>query len=243
LPGVDASRLAAIGNSGGGNLTTFLAALCPDLAVLSSSGRPSPFDYTARKERVLCHCSLIPRSIGVIECWHVLGCFAPRPMFIFQGRCDPLFPFDLFNNVARKTRTVYERLGAGESFRAEVVPGEHSWDAHRRELLGDFLADALGLPVKKLSPDGDEADLLTEDDGCLSEWPAHAVDADRLAQELTGRRVEQGLRLCDVFPPWPRPDSGSGDMDLEKTLEILARFEASLCSVEGGHAVVEGEET
>ncbi|MHC4216184.1 MAG: alpha/beta hydrolase family protein, partial [Planctomycetota bacterium] len=114
----DASRMAAIGNSGGGHLTITLAALSPDLAAIASSGRPSTSEFTARKERKLCHCSLIPGVIGKIECWHMLGCFAPRPLYIFQGKSDPLFPFDLFHNVARKVRTVYSNVHAEQNFKA-----------------------------------------------------------------------------------------------------------------------------
>lgn len=48
---VDPERVAAIGQSGGGTLTVFLAALCPGLAAISSSGYPNTFDFIARKEK------------------------------------------------------------------------------------------------------------------------------------------------------------------------------------------------
>lgn len=44
--------------------------------------------------------------------WHLLGSFAPRPMFIFQGSGDNLFPEDLFYHTARKVRHVYRLMGA-----------------------------------------------------------------------------------------------------------------------------------
>lgn len=95
---VDPERLAAIGQSGGGTLTVFLAALCPELAALSSSGYPSTFDFIARKEKTYCHCNLLPGVVGQLEMWHLLGSVAPRPLYIFQGSEDHLFPEDLFHH-------------------------------------------------------------------------------------------------------------------------------------------------
>ena len=123
----------------------FLAGLCPELAVLSSSGYPSTFDFVARKEKKHCHCNILPGVVGQLEMWHLLGSFAPRPLFIFQGDGDSLFPPDLFYHTARKVRHVYRTLDAEKAFQDRVLPGEHSWDAPRHRAVGDFLAQALKL--------------------------------------------------------------------------------------------------
>jgi dienelactone hydrolase len=225
---VDSARMAAIGNSGGGHLTITLAALSTDLAAIVSSGRPSTSEFTARKERKLCHCSMVPGVIGKIECWHMLACFAPRPLYIFQGRSDPLFPFDLFNNVARKVRTVYSCLDAEQNFKAEVVPGEHSWDTHRIGLVGDFLSRVLDLPVKELEVKDETDDHIAQDAGCLDAWPEQALDTEELAQQITGIEFKQGTQYWDIFPPDPWPDIRDDDPDREEILETLARFEGFL---------------
>jgi len=85
-PDVDPQHLAAIGNSGGGTLTVFLAALCPELAVLSSSGYPSTFEFVARKEKRHCYCNILPGILNELEMWQLLGCFAPKPQFPVHGR-------------------------------------------------------------------------------------------------------------------------------------------------------------
>ena len=61
---IDATRLAAVGNSGGGTLTVFLAVLAPELAALSSSGYPSTFEFIARKEKRHCDCNILPGIVG-----------------------------------------------------------------------------------------------------------------------------------------------------------------------------------
>ena len=220
------NRMAAVGNSGGGKLTIFLAALYPDLAALSSSGWPSTFEFVARKEKKLCHCTVLPATVGRIEVWHLLGCFAPRPMLIFQGRNDNLFPEDIFYRVARQVKACYKQVGVGDRFAAEVVPGEHSWDRGRRELLGRWLSGVfdLGPPLAV----AEKEDVLSLKDTCLDAWPKDAVDIDTLARRLTGVEAPTGLKLWDVFPP-------SVDLtDVEQvtprgdTRQILAQFEAYL---------------
>jgi len=227
-PRVDASRMAAVGNSGGGHLTTFLAALCPELAALSSSGRPCTWDFVARKEKDLCHCSIVPGIVGELEMWHALGCFAPRPLYIFQGATDPLFPPDLFRNVSRKLGTVYRQHGAQERLRAEIVPGEHCWDANRRTLLGDFLSEVLDLPSPEPAADNDEDDLLDAAEGCFDAWPEDAIDIDELARRLTGVDAPSDLKLWDVFEPDIDPEAAEQITVLGDAREILAHFEAYL---------------
>lgn len=228
-PRVDPQRLAAIGNSGGGHMTTYLSALCPQLAALSSSGRPCSSEFVARKEKQLCHCSVVPGIIGEIEAWHILSCFAPRPLFIFQGRCDSMFPVDLFHSTARKTRWTYEKLGAPDSFRADAVPGEHTWDADRCVLLGDYLSETLDLPGREPAAISPEEPLFDETAHCFRSWPDDALTVHELCFQLTGVKVDPGLKLWDVF----RPDCPDGDplaqvTERGQSRQILAQFEAFL---------------
>jgi len=227
-PRVDPRRLAAIGNSGGGTLTVFLAALCPELAVLSSSGYPSTFEFVARKEKKHCHCNILPGVVGRLEMWHLLGSFAPRPLFIFQGDGDPLFPPDLFYQTARKVQQVYRAQNADKQFEFRVVTGGHSWDAPRNVLLGQFLARQLGLN-RPAPRESENEKLFTEKDRCFDSWPSDALTTDALAEQLTGRRVPDDVRLWDVFPP--RVPEGIVLEDIAKrgsTRQIFAQFEAFL---------------
>jgi hypothetical protein len=93
---------------------------------------------------------------------------------------------------------------------------------------GDFLAQHLGLHPAVPGDAPDEA-LLSADDRCLTAWPATALDADRLAQQLTGRRVGANLKLWDVFPPQASPQALQQDLTPRgSTRQILAQFEAFL---------------
>jgi len=230
----DASRIAAVGNSGGGTQALFLAALSDDLAAVSSSGYPSTFDFVARKEKRHCHCNILPGVAGRLEMWHCLGAFAPRPMLVFQGECDPLFPVDLFHSCARKVGECYRRSGAGGALRAEAVEGGHSWDAARRELLGGWLEKVLGLHAHD-GPD-EEAETLLADRGdegrCWDEWPENAHTTDDVARSVTGVDAPEGLQLWDVYAPelpeGTSPEALDEEMQRGTVRQIAAQFEAFL---------------
>jgi len=224
---IDSRRMAAVGNSGGGHLTSLLAPLCPALAVLSSSGRPSTYEFVARKEKKLCHCAIIPRIVGELEMWQTLGCFAPKPLFVFQGQGDPLFPLDLFYAVARKLRSVYRILDAPERFSAEAASGGHSWDSRRREMLGRFLSTNLSLPRRTSVGKRSVEKLLGKNGRCFAEWPEDACGTDELAGRLTGVDAAADIKLWDVFPP----DADCTDLaqaERADSRQILAQFEALL---------------
>lgn len=223
---IDATRVAAIGNSGGGTLTLFLGALREELAAVSSSGYPSSFEFIARKEKRHCLCNVLPGTVGQLEMAHLLGCVAPRPLLIGQGDHDPLFPSDLFHRVARQTREIYACAGAEERFRAELVPGEHSWDDGRCRLIGEFLAQALDLPRNVVSePD---VPLIAAEDTCFPTWPAKALDVQQLAEELTGQAVPNDVQIWDVFPIPAIAHSLPCQTPRGDLRRILAQFEAFL---------------
>ncbi len=179
----DNNRIAAIGNSGGGTLTLFLGALCRDeLVALSSSGYPSTFEFVAAKEKKHCHCNILPGIVGNLEMWQLYGCFAPRPLFLFQGQMDHLFPEDLFDTVCRRTDNVYRHYGAGDAIRSAVFPGGHPWDDRRRDALLEFLAVCSGLEPLRETPAGP----LEAPANCYATWPKEALTADELATRITG---------------------------------------------------------
>lgn len=196
----DTARMAAIGNSGGGLLTTLLAALSPDLSALCSSGYPSSFEFIARKEKNLCCCNIIPGSVGKVEIWHLLGCFAPKPLFIFQGANDNMFPEDLFYSTVRKVSRTYEHLHADGNFAYQCKPGIHTWDTPRLQAMGVFLAEKLGLkPFSELN--GDERAFLDYSPMPPGQTPENALSADEIAFRLTGISPERNLTLPDIFKP------------------------------------------
>jgi len=221
------TRIGTAGNSGGGTLTMCLGALSDDLEAMVSSGYPSSFELVARKQKRHCHCNLFPGSIGRFEMWELYALFAPRPLLLMQGEKDVLFLRDTFLATARKVQDVYQDCQAPGACTAAVPPGDHSWDANRREIIGEFFARQFGLRPP-LDTDEEQAPLLTAEFGqCLPEWPAEAINGDELAWSLTGQPVRPAPPLWEIYPPalpGPYPEIN----DRGRTEQILAQMECFL---------------
>lgn len=228
---VDASRIGACGNSGGGTLTLFLAALCPQLATVSSSGYPSEFGYILQKERCHCACNLLPHYAGRLEMWELFSCFAPRPLMLEQGALDNLIPIDLFRRNARKVQAVYDRMGAGDRLHTVVTPTTHSWTSADRYEIAAFLAQSLGLDAP-FAADDDGLGRMTDPAARFVDFPPDAQTTDEIAQQITGISMPAGTQLADVFPPQLdgqpiAPGAVQERLGQSGVLRVLAQFESA----------------
>jgi dienelactone hydrolase len=192
----DPERIAAIGNSGGGTATCFLGALVPELAALVSSGYPSTFNYIARKEKRHCCCNILPGIVGELEMWQLYGCFAPKPLLIFNGIDDNMFPWDLFRHVSRKIKHVYNLHKSTENFTAFEAPGLHGWDEDRIQLTGTFLSSVLNVALKIYIPKNSDQMLSCNN---VQEWPPNALDVDGIVRKLTNIDIKQNIKVEDLF--------------------------------------------
>lgn len=199
----DKKRVAVCGNSGGGTLGLFLSSVVPDkFSVLVSSGYPSSFEYVARKEKVHCRCNIIPGIVGKIEMWQALGCFAPKPMYILQGKSDEFFPADLFYQVSRNVGDVYQKRKAAEKFQSAVFDGAHGWDEQRIRKMAQYLCNQFSVAWN-------EQNMITASTNvpaanCYDKWPEKAIDINQLAEKLTGKKI-QAKNFFEIFPPSALP--------------------------------------
>ena len=197
-PRFDSSKLAACGNSGGGTLTLFLAALAPELSVLSSSGYPSEFTYVLQKERPHCACNLLPGCAYGPEMWEIYSLFAPKPLFLEGGSNDSLIPLDFAMRNARKVKNTYIQMDAVQNFAHIMTPTLHSWSLVDNNKISGFLCRQL------LGFDPEDAEELVYDTDIAPlhvQMPAQMLPTDRLAQQITGIQVSDNLHLKDIFPP------------------------------------------
>ncbi len=231
-PRFDPKRFASCGNSGGGTLNVFLAALAPELCALSASGYPSEFSYILSKERKHCACNLLVGAAHGPEMWEILSLFAPKPLFLEQGAGDSLIPVDLAHRNARKLKNVYLQLDAEENFRFETPKTAHSWTTEDRYLIASFLAKQLGAEAPTEEDDKDAALLAN-----LAHWnvplPEQARTTDELAAALTGITTPEGIALEDVFPPTLdgrrlAPEELEPDLGRGSVLRVLAQMECAL---------------
>ena len=122
---VDMDRVGAMGNSGGGTISLFAAALLPRLSCVM----PSCYFCTFRDSIMsIHHCAdnYVPGLLQYAEMADVMGLFAPKPVVLVAGKDDPIFPIRGVRSGFRALKRIYRAAGAAE--RCHLVVGE---EGHR----------------------------------------------------------------------------------------------------------------
>ena len=225
-PRFDNKRLAACGNSGGGTLTMFLAALAPELSVISSSGYPSELGYLLSKERRHCSCNLLEGAAFGPDMWEIYSLFAPKPLLLEGGKHDNLIPMDLAHRNARKVQNTYKQLDS-DTFSFQLTDTRHSWDLADFNLISAFLAKQL----LGITPE-DWTSVPTWDTVPVS-MPEEMLTTNQLAEKLTGKKMPEGTQLWDIYVPTCKgipvkaedlqTDVGRGDV-----MQVFAQMECAL---------------
>jgi hypothetical protein len=229
-PYVDLSRVGCCGNSGGGTLSLFMAALSPEMKAIAATGYPSEFSFIMQKEKQHCLCNMLPGIGNGPEMWEVLSLFAPKPLFLEQGYNDHYFPQDLFIRNARKVAAVYKAFSKRENFEYLTTKTKHSWENIDRYHISNFFAKHFGMNEAVIETDEDEALLLNAEKRVIK-FPKNAITTDEVAQNITGINMPENTRFCDVFKPKFRGEYISEDdicTDLIETdiMQIFAQMES-----------------
>jgi len=108
---VEMSNTGVMGNSGGGTITTFAAALLPRLAYAMPSCAFCTFKDSIMS---IYHCAdnYVPGILKVAEMSDVLGLFAPRPVVVVAGKTDGIFPVNPVRRAFRELKKIYKAFGA-----------------------------------------------------------------------------------------------------------------------------------
>lgn len=118
---VDRSRIAVMGNSGGGTISAYAAAVEPRIAAAMPSC--SVCTYAASIGSIH-HCAdnYVPGILRDLEMADMVGLIAPRPLVVVAGRTDPIFPFADVERCAAGIAGIYAAAGRPQAFR--LVPGD-----------------------------------------------------------------------------------------------------------------------
>lgn len=137
---VDRQRVGVMGNSGGGTVSIYAAALLPRLRFAMPS---CAFCTFAASMMAIYHCgdNYIPNLLLDAEMADVLGCFAPKPLVVVNGRTDDIFPIAGASAAMRQLRRIYAAAGAEQHLHHVIGPEGHrfyadlAWKKARRYLL------------------------------------------------------------------------------------------------------------
>ena len=125
---VDWGRIGAMGNSGGGTISLFSAAVLPRLRF----AMPSCYFCTFRDSIMsIQHCAdnYVPGLLQYGEMADVMGLFAPRPVVLVAGREDSIFPIKGVRKAFRHLKEIYRAAGAEEHCHLVVGPEGHRFYA------------------------------------------------------------------------------------------------------------------
>jgi len=125
-PEVDASRIGAVGLSGGGTTTLFFSALEPRVKLAMIAGYFCTFrDSIFSIYHCICNC--VPKVMEWGEMSDVGALIAPRPALIISGDKDPIFPIGPTRRAYRELRKTYKLLGAEQDLESDFFDGPHAW--------------------------------------------------------------------------------------------------------------------
>ncbi|MEF3306507.1 alpha/beta hydrolase family protein [Paenibacillus sp. GYB003] len=137
---IDVSRIAITGNSGGGTVSLFTAALDERVGVAV------PGSYFCTFERSIvpihhCPCNIVPGMLQLGEMYDVAGLIAPRPILVVHGRDDAIYPIEGTREAFDHLRNVYRSMGAEDRCELYVGQGGHRY---YKERVWDFVGKHLG---------------------------------------------------------------------------------------------------
>ena len=123
---LDRSRLHIMGNSSGGTTALFSVAFDERISAALVGGAVGFIRDTIAR-RADTSGQNIPGILNWLEMDDILALAAPRPVLLFAGRDDHIWPYAGAEAVAESARAVYRALGAGENIATAPAEGGHSY--------------------------------------------------------------------------------------------------------------------
>jgi dienelactone hydrolase len=125
---VDRGRIGVMGNSGGGTISLFSAALLDRIAF----AMPSCYFCTFKDSIMsIYHCpdNFIPGLLQVAEMADIMGLFAPKPLVIVAGEEDEIFPIGATRSAFADLQVIYSAAGAADRCHLVIGKGGHRFYA------------------------------------------------------------------------------------------------------------------
>lgn len=124
---LDFSRLHIMGNSSGGTTALYSGALDLRIQAALVGGSTGYLRETIGRRSDASGQNVIPNILNWLEMDDILALLAPRPVLLFSGKEDHIWPYAGTEAVADSARAVYRALGAPDRLRAVPAEGGHRY--------------------------------------------------------------------------------------------------------------------
>lgn len=138
----DIERVFIMGNSAGGSVALYAAALDTRIAGVLASGCVGFVRDTIARRRDDSAQNVVPGLLNWLETDDVVGLVAPRPLLAISGTRDHIFPYAGVAAVTESARRVYQAMRAEGNLAAVSANGPHrfypeiAWPAFERLVGG-----------------------------------------------------------------------------------------------------------
>ena len=139
LPGIDPTRVGALGHSMGGATALFHAALDPRVAFAAVSGAACTYRHRIAHGTGIEAAQVIPGVLGIGDLDDVVTLVAPRPLLLCSATEDK-YSADA-PVIADAAAAAYDALGAGPALRHERFAGGHALTEERFAAIVRWAAD------------------------------------------------------------------------------------------------------
>lgn len=125
---VDPERIALMGQSGGGTVTCYAAALDERIAAAVPASAFCGYLESIGAQRH-CTCNYVPGIMKYFDMGDLAGMIAPRPLVIVNGALDTIFPLESARREFKVAQGLYAQAGAPDKVRHVIGPEGHRFYA------------------------------------------------------------------------------------------------------------------
>jgi dienelactone hydrolase len=124
---LDLARLHIMGNSSGGSTALYASALDARVRAALVGGSVGYMRDTIGRRQDSSGQNVVPGVLNWLEMDDIIALSAPRPMLIFAGKEDHIWPYAGAAAVAESARSVYRALAAPDNLQTAAAEGGHSY--------------------------------------------------------------------------------------------------------------------
>ena len=124
---VDLDKIVITGNSGGGTASFYSAIYDKRIKICAPSCAFASYKGSILKT-YHCACNYLPNALKWFDMGDLASLIAPRPLLIFAGESDKIFPFESVKAEYDTAKEIYKNLGIEDKCKLLTHKEGHLWE-------------------------------------------------------------------------------------------------------------------